>query len=442
MASRSAVLVALAAMGVAACSRAAEAPPPSRTPPPPTNSPAPSDTPRPTPAATFTLRPTETDIPTRTPAPCPPPAAEVAVPPIGDVLDYGEALLGYLGAGGSIERVAESAVELHLLGDLGVQQAYAQPDLDGDGVPEVVISLVQWFEPRAPGKVYAAICRNGRYRLAYASSEDTYYTTSQIEAVLDMTGDGLDDLVIRRTGCGAHTCFSWVEILAWDGHKLRDLMDPAYFDLPSTGIQIFGPMPNGSYMIVMTGNSVASVGAGPYHRREVTWELQNGMFRAVAVRFLPSKYRIHFVHDGDRSFALGNYPLALEYYNRVIHDRTLEDWPGTGMAPDLAADRPVQLAAYARFRRVLTRLRMDDFESARVHYQDLVASHPQGDPGAGFSRMGQIFWEEYSASRDFDSACAAAQRFAEAKPAEVLEPLDYGYSNPSYAPAGLCPAAP
>ena len=374
---------------------------------------------------------------------CPPPPSDVRVPALDDPLNAGDALVQYLNAGGSIERLVEHAYALGVLGDLGAPQGFARPDLNGDGTPEFAISLVEWFEPESPGKVYVAMCEGGAYRIGYASPEDISYPTAQIESAFDMTGDGLDDLLIVRQGCGAHTCFSRVEVVVWYQNALQNRMDDAYFDLPSTGIEVLGPVTDGSYQIYTTGNGVASIGAGPYHRRAVTWgwNQEAKIFGVVEFRFLPSTYRIHFVHDGDRSYALGDYPLALETYNRVIHDITLQDWPSAESAPTLAEGRPQELAAYARFRRILTRLKMDDFASAEVHYQDLIDKHPPGEPGDGFARMGQIFWEEFTASEDFDAACAAAQHFAVVSRAEVIDPLEYGYSNLLYTPEGLCPTS-
>lgn len=43
---------------------------------------------------------------------------------------------------------------------------------------------------------------------------------------------------------------------------LQNLVDDVCFDLPGTGIQLFGPVTDGSYQIYMTGDGVASIGAG------------------------------------------------------------------------------------------------------------------------------------------------------------------------------------
>ncbi len=366
------------------------------------------------------------------------------VPALDEPLNFGEAFVQYLNGGGSFERLVEQAGRLGLLASRQEREASAQPDLNGDGHPEPVLSLVDWLAPESPGKLYVAKCEGGAYRLIYTTPDSRDYPRATIVAAFDQSGDGWDDLLISREGCGAHTCFAVVEVLMWYQDALQNRLDDYYLDLPSPTIQVFGPMMDGSYQVVVTGNGVASIGAGPFHKRAVTWgwNPDTHTFRMVDYRFLPSNYRIHIVHEGDRSFALGNYAAALDYYNRVIHDSTLEDWPVYEGDPDLAPRRRQELAAYARFRRILVRLKLGDPASAEVHYQDLIDRHPPGAPGAGFAQMGRVFWEKFTSSGDLEAACAAAQRYAAANPAEVLDPLEYGYSNPTYSPAGLCPTAP
>ncbi|MFQ5942324.1 MAG: tol-pal system YbgF family protein [Anaerolineales bacterium] len=409
---------------------------------------APSPISLPSSMPTSSLRPTaEPAPPTEVPlitGQCPPEPDDVPIPPIDNVLDYGESLLQYLNAGGPIEQLAEHAAEEHLLGDVGVASGFTAHDLNGDGIPEIAISLVDQFEGRRPGRVYVAMCGDGRYDLAYTSADNVQYDTAKIETVFDITGDGLDDLIILLSSCGAHTCFDWLEVVVWEDYKFEDRMGTTYFDLPSTGIEFFGPITDGSYEIYMTGNGVASIGAGPYHRRAVTWRWDpfNRRFYAMDFRYLPSRWRIHFVHDGDQSFALGNYELALEYYNRVIHDGALQDWPSSEWNPAYEDSRPGELAAYARFRRILTRLKMGDPESAAVHYQDLIDNHPPGEYGEAFARMGEVFWTEFLASGDFNRACEVAQPFAPLSVSVDFPPLEYGYSNPTYTAAGMCPTTP
>ena len=317
-------------------------------------------------------------------------------------------------------------------------------DLNGDEIPEIAISLVDLFHGDRPGRVYVAMCQGNQFEMAYMSADNIQYHTAQIDTVFDITGDGLDDLIILLSSCGAHTCFDWLEVVVWSDYKFVDRMSDTYFDLPSTSIEFFGPTTNGSYEIYMTGNGVASVGAGPYHRRAVTWVWDPfaGSFLPTDLSYLPSRWRIHYVHDGDQSFALGNYALALENYNRVINDSTLQDWPNFEWDPEYEESRPSELEAYARFRRILTRLKMGDLESAAVHYQDLIENHPPGAYGQAFAQMGEAFWSEFMASSDFSQACEAAQIFAPVSSSDDMPPLEYGYSNPTYTAAGMCPASP
>ncbi len=440
---RNFVFAAILGFGLAACGRS-------------TIAPEPSSTPFPERTTSFPLERTATPvIPTRTPEPpgeCPPSPAEVQPEPIEDVLEYGDAFLSYLNAGGSFERMAAFAFdqlvvytdELHVInyGGLEVEDTFAQPDLSGDRVPELVMSLVDWWDdPQQHGKVYVAVCERGKYRLGYATQDIGYYWTPTIEGVFDITADGLDDLIIRRVGCGAHTCFARLEVVGWANGELRDWMEDVDFELPSTGIEFVGPAADGSYQIIMTGTGVGSIGAGPYRQRSVTWNWnrQTLLFQPGELELLPSAYRIHTVHDGDDSYAAGDYSQALEYYNRVIQDRTLEDWPTMLVDEAFVDARRLELAGYARFRLILTHIKLEDLEAARADYLDLIRSHPSGTAGNGFARMGEAFWKEFTASGDFSAACLAAQEVAAASPDEFQMALDYGYENRTYLPADLCP---
>jgi hypothetical protein len=432
---RSSAIAAVLAFGLAACGGSAATP---------EASPIPSQgltstttSVREPPAAPTTL--------TETPSPqgdCAPPVADVPPPPIDDVLDYGDEFIAYLNAGGSFERLVEFADELGVLSSLGLGLPLARADLNGDGAQELVVSLVNWVDdPQQRGRLYVAMCVSGEYRLGYSSPDNQYSPTPHIEDVFDITADGLDDLIIRRRGCGAHTCFVRLEVVAWTDGELSDRMDPAEFSWPTTAIEFIGPAADGSYQITMTGTGVGSVGAGPYRERSVTWGWDRLalLFRIGERQLLPSPWRIHFVHDGDDRFAAGDYSQALELYDRVIHDLTLQDWP-PGPADDEAVEaRRLELAGYARFRRILTHIKLEDFEAAEADYQDLIGSHPAGSSGSGFARMGEAFRSEFTASGDFNLACFIVQEVVAASRDEFRMALDYGYENRTYTPADLCP---
>jgi hypothetical protein len=400
-----------------------------------------SITPTPKPAVqTPTARP-------RTTGPCPPTPADLPLPFIENPLDFGDGLLQYLDAGGSIEALVEQADLINVITMPTPQGAFARPDLDGDGVPEIALALADWSSGPAKGRFYLAMCEAGRYRLLSAPLR-AESPVVRIHAAIDITGDDNDDLLIGTQSCGASTCFQDFDLLSWSEAGVRDLLvdyGSEYApELPSPGVQVFGRIMDGSRMFVITFGAFSSAGAGPPREQSLTYwrDPESGLFMPISVRLLPSTFRIHVVHDADRSFALGNYQAALEAYNRAVLDDSLDDWPSGEFEPPPAGSRRLALAAYARFRRVLARLMMDDPASAEVHYRDLLEQHPAGTPGAGFARMGEIFWQEFKDTGDLNAACAAARRFAEDNPSEVLDPLDYGYGNPQYTPSGLCPAVP
>ncbi|HEX9675792.1 MAG TPA: hypothetical protein VGA07_07430 [Anaerolineales bacterium] len=444
------MLVAVVALGLGACGTAVEpsAPAPLASEPIPTSAPSPTRglTVQPTPSLPV---PQATEKP-RPAGTCPPAPEDVPIPSVENPINFGDALVQYLNAGGSIEQLVEQADQLNVLTMPTEQGSFARPDLNGDGLPEIALALADWTSPPAQGRLFLALCEAGSYRLIPFTPEGNDAPVVQIHAAFDLTGDAQDDLLIGIETCGASTCFQDFDLLVWREQRLRDLLVDYSSELPSPGIQVFGTTMDGSRLFVITVSGFSSAGGGPYQTRALTYgrDPDSGLFNVLDLRLQPSSFRIHVLHGGDRSFALGNYPAALDAYNRVILDDDLDDWPSDEFDPELPGRRRLELAAYARFRRILVRLKMDDPASAQVHYQDLIDHHPAGAPGAGFSRMGQVFWEEFTASGDLNAACAAAQSFAADHPSEVLHPpedlgpLEYGYGNPEYSPAGLCPTTP
>ena len=321
-------------------------------------------------------------VPTVTPqrsASCPDVVEGVEVPPMDDVLNYGNSLVAFLSMGGSIQELAAHAEEFGLLGTTIEGGGFFTPDLDGDGRPEMAISLVNWTEPMMPGRVYVARCDGGEYRVEYATADNGFMQTTKLEDAFDLTGDGLDDLLIVRSSCGAHTCFDWVEVVAWYDDGLSNRMDDSFFDLPSTSIELVENLGDGTYKIVIGGHAVGSVGAGPYHPRSVIWiwDPDANLFRAGELEFQPSNWRVHLIHEGDRNFEAGNYALASENYNRAIHDDTLDDWPSAEWNREYAEQRPMELAAYGRFRQMLTSIKLENPRSAQRQHNELIVTIPQ-----------------------------------------------------------------
>ena len=82
---------------------------------------------------------------------------------------------------------------------------------------------------------------------------------------------------------------------------------------------------------------------------------------------------------------------------------------------------------------------MNQPDQARQAYDILHAAYNEGVPGYGFAEMGRVFWTKFTDTNDVDEACHAAQAFSLRNETEILQPLYYGYANPVYTAAEICP---
>jgi hypothetical protein len=220
----------------------------------------------------------------------------------------------------------------------------------------------------------------------------------------------------------------------WDGSGFSNRLQGASDDLPYPEIEIVGPADDGTYQLAVTGTGIASAGAGPYRQRTRTWSWDASAQALVPGPDvpLPSNFRIHVVLDADAAALAADFAGAHDLYHRVVTDETLQDVEFSPAPRD-------NLIAYAMYREVVTYVLMKDLGDAQVVYGILQNSYPAGAPGRAYADLGTAFWERYSADEDLGAACQAAQAYAAAHPDDVLGPLYYGYANPTYTAADLCP---
>lgn len=372
--------------------------------------------------------PASSSPPTPTPfAPraCPVYPGSPSPPDLAARPDPGTSLLDYFNAGGSPDRLEPSVAPDGLL----------PADVNGDGWLDWLVLTLDPASENSPtgGTLWLLTCYGSAYSLAFRLTPSDRGAPA-LHGIVDLTGDGAADVVVGLPNCGAHTCFEQAQILVWDGATLTNRLEGSSDDLPYPHYLVIPPLAGEPGRVEIRGTGFGSVGAGPYRpvARTWSWEEDAQRFVVTGEATLPTYFRIHVLHDADRAYLEGNYPLAQELYHRVITDDTLDDWE--------AGERGRQnLAAYANFRKVLTYLRVGDLGDAQVALGILQNRFPSGSTGHAYAEMAHAFWQEYGAGSDLVAACLAAQAFAEAHPAEILDPLYYGYANPAYTPQGICP---
>ncbi len=380
----------------------------------------------------------QTAIPTATPQrlseSCPIPLGVPDLPALNSPSNWPSEILAYLNQGGSVSSLIESIPTPAPDGGLSA----AVDDLNSDGSEDLIIRLSQALQSddgMPPDQsLMIFLCDHQAYRLAYAENKPPDADQLQLHQLMDLTGDGWPEILAMQEFCGAHTCFQAWEILQWRSGQFANIITGRSDDLPSPELQITGPREDGSMVIMITGRGIPSAGAGP--ARAITriwhWSPEQGSFIVVEDRLAPPTFRIHALHDADQAALLGDVETAASGYQRVIEDPTLDDYP-------YGEEGHTRLSAYALFRSVLLSIQVGDIEQAQQTWTFLREAHPTGSPGGGYSALADEVWEAYQVDGDLGRACQIAQAYASEQPALILDPLNYGYANPVYTAADICP---
>jgi hypothetical protein len=383
-----------------------------------------------TPAPTLSM-----PVLTETPAiqisrPCPIPDG---TPPLFDTSVYEEVpgnLVQYLNSDGNLETLLLSLDEAGMvtMDPIG----WVEDDFTGDGFNDIAI-LLHNPEPEfmfIQGTLILNQCKEDHYEIVFQSTELMDWGAPEIFSSEDLNGDQVSDLLVGRQSCGAHTCFTQIEALLWNGETMQNQLQGTSDDMPSPTIEVDPE----TKQITLIAEGIGSVGAGPFRRflRKWTWDEELEAFLPSPDTYLPSNFRIHVLQDADQAAEKSEYGDAIALYTRVIEDDELLDYL------DSTLERP-QLGAYASFRLMLTYLLMNDVVEGEATHASIMTNYPADSPASDFIRMADIFWSEYEPSSDIGSACLAAQAFAASHQETILDALYYGYANPAYEAQDICP---
>ncbi len=312
----------------------------------------------------------------------------------------------------------------------GGERPYREADLDGDGIPEGLLLVTAPPEPmRLMGPGALVVLRHGDgYSIA---DSRTYETISQLALpqVRDLTGDGRAEVALTYQECGAHTCFLYVQVYAYDGGRLRELLaEPATMSYAELKIEDVNG--DGGWEIVLHGGSIGSVGAGPVQTYTDTYAYDGRAYVLAQREYDPSTVRVHVLYDGDRALRRGDLQAAVASYQRVISDASLGN--AGFMSPE---DERRALEAWAGYRLITALAALGEHTAAG---QALDALHA-GSAGHPCMPLAEAFWQAYESQGSLAAGCVAATAYAQTH-AEVLESFgQYGYGNPAYTLEDVCP---
>ncbi|GAB4478741.1 MAG: hypothetical protein Kow00124_23500 [Anaerolineae bacterium] len=390
-------------------------------------------------------------------AACPPPGTAtlpVQPPPF---TEFAELVLDYLSAGGPTTILEATLRGWGALSEFG-GLVRADRDFTGDGVPEVFLVLLDpastdRFPP--PGDLLIYACENSAYRLIYQAGFALDEGAPTVISADDLNGDGVNDMLYATQACGASTCFTDVVVIAWNPRlNVFDRLTNTQVSEPFADVRAQDLEGDGIYEVIVTSGMIASVGAGPQRIITTTLKWDGALYVPVDRVVAPAEYRIHVIHDGDDRLLAGDYGAAIELYQRAATVPGLFAWQ--------YPNESVYLNAFARYRLVQAYALQGDLGAAQSTHDQLVNEFslpptpiPEGGayeppppgfvpiddarPGAAFVRMANLFWQEFSRSRDAALACQGVRAYALANPASLDVLNSFGYANRSYTPADVCP---
>lgn len=366
---------------------------------------------------------------------CPAPSGRIPEPRPDSFSDFAASIGAYLSEGGPTS-VLES--ELRVWGAITDQGGVVQDntDLTGDHVPEIIVNLFNPFLYNVgailnPGQLLVFGCDANRYRLLYQTPNSPGLALPVLHRVGDMNGDVKSELVFDIQSCSPTSCTREGYILTWN--PITGIFEPLNNE---TIIAVNGRLGvldidgDGVLELTAASNPVSDITSGP--RRSVVdiWDWTGKNYLLAIRQESDARYRVHILYDADIALQQRSWQRALDTYRIVRENDDLLAWTITG-------ERQA-LSAFAAYRMVTIYARLGNSRAENM-LATLLAENPEGTPGAVYAAMGNAFMSNFRLANSATTGCQAALAVVTTRP-EALSILNsYGYANPSYTLADLCP---
>ncbi len=256
-------------------------------------------------------------------------------------------------------------------------------------------------------------------------------TTQPINPLLaagDLNGDGGGEFAFATGSCDASTCTTTVRILKGATAGYTAITPPDGITMASAQAK-FQPGADNTQELLLTGGAQNSVGAGPQRTRTETWAWNGAAYALKSTQLDKATYLYHAVKDADTLFTAGNYADAEAAYAAVVGDTSLQIW-------DEAKRERNEFESYSLFRAALAVLEAGGDAAKANGYLDRSRSyHPETlhDQLAGSFKAG------FNAKNSISIGCAAVRDDINANLAEYQAFWNFGYTNPPFDPAIICP---
>ena len=306
-------------------------------------------------------------------------------------------------------------------------------DIDGDGLDELIYAVGVPGDPAPPGDVWFFDDAGAGYRLFTSARAlaNEILAGVNIEALVDLTGDGAPEAVISTQTCDGERCTtSFVIASAHRGFSVEDLT-PDDLTVSSTEGLVFedGSDDQLTDLLIRREPDDDDPAAGPERASTltVTW---SGLRFRVDEEPDPPEYLIHLVVDADEAYRTGDLELAADLYLQAAADISLRDWKAeSGQRASRA-----ELQPYSLFRAALAAQRQGDPETALQLLGRAFGEHQDSLHGLAAG----IYLQALENGNAASTACTASESYLGRLASVHVDVWDYGFSIPEHEITALC----
>ncbi len=316
------------------------------------------------------------------------------------------------------------------------ENAFTVKDVNGDGVDDILVIYKNPRSTAATPETDLIILDGGKAGGGKVSFTIGHRAKAAGEVHLlateDLNDDKKPDVAWSVTTCGASTCFDTTEIYSWTGSEWQSwTKDPITMAYAQINLEEANKAGAGKE-IVIKGGIYGSVGAGPQRGRTEIWGSVSGApYTLLSKTYDASNCLYHVVLDANEAFLKGasdKFVASETLYTKAATDQSLTKcW--------VRDNELTELRSFSLFRLALVAANQGKAGVAT----DLISSLTATYKNTIYDKVGQVWLTNYAKGNDISRACAATNEFAKNNQEATDVLADYGYANPSFTAADVCP---
>ena len=306
-------------------------------------------------------------------------------------------------------------------------------DIDGDGRDELIYAVSVPGEPEQPGDIWFFDDSEAGYRLFTSARAlaNEILAGVNIEAMVDLTGDGAPEAVISTRSCDGERCTTnFVIASAHRGFAVEDLAPSDLVATSTEGLSFEdGSDDQLTDLLIRREAESDDPAAGPQRGSTliVSW---SGLRFRIDEQPDPPEFLIHLIADADEAYSSGDLELASALYIQAAADLSLRDWKSE---QGQRAGR-FELQPYALFRAALAAQRQGDPETALRLLDRAFVEHANSLHGLAAGIYLQALQDGNAAS----TACTVSESYLGRLSSVYVDIWDYGFENPDHSITTLC----